>query len=264
MDKLNFEPHSSSSDSGNTFYIPCKGSEYSFTSWPVGVGKYIAGDCQQLIGGGSRWGFQYRVDIITIEIKENAIEEGDFNNMDILALLAYDSSLETPGMSFTPQGNENGDETEDEKNGQEGGGDYDKYGVSLYLGPGFGYKTFFGSGFIRLGNLKSTISYNAVDGSIKSDTEFMIFSGGGSLPLLNLGGNVEYGYESGFKGNATFLGWEFSTKQELLINNTAGKHSGFIGFDLFQKTDNIYEYIRAFPDARQNHYDTWGYPIPRR
>jgi hypothetical protein len=102
---------------GNTFYLANKGTDYSFRSWPVGVGGFIPSDGEHLIGSGSHSGqISYVYRVITYQV----IEEGDFNNLDLSMELDYNSSLETPGMSFRTHEDEDGDETKEEKKAQDG------------------------------------------------------------------------------------------------------------------------------------------------
>jgi len=100
---------------GNTFYLPNKGTDYSYRSWPAGVGGYIPGDGESQMGGGSRTPFSITIIVVKVQAKE----QGDFNNMDISIGYNYKEWIETPGMNYNPLKDVDGDETQEEKKAQE-------------------------------------------------------------------------------------------------------------------------------------------------
>lgn len=142
---------------------------------------------------------------------------------------------------------------------------YDEYGVKVNVGLGFGIKTPFGSGMIKLPTAnvyKRSFDGNGVMSKESSGVTFLDASA--SVPLVNLGVNFKLNMQEPYiEANGSFLGWQFGSNG-VLISNSLGFHYGIIGVELYQETNDFKGYFNAYPNARQSFYEKTGVPMPWR
>jgi len=143
---------------------------------------------------------------------------------------------------------------------------YDDYGFKVNVGLGIGFKTAFGSAMVKMMN-GNVLSYSVdKNGKVnrKTDPGYLIFGAKGSVPLLNLGVDFKFNTHSPMlELNMSFLQWEVGSGG-VSIHDNFGYHLGIVGVEVYNKTNDFNGYFNAYPNARQECYDKWGWTTPLR
>ncbi|MDZ7743804.1 MAG: RHS repeat-associated core domain-containing protein [Bacteroidota bacterium] len=141
---------------------------------------------------------------------------------------------------------------------------YDEYGVKANVGLGFGFKTPFYSGIIKLPTA-NVFERSFRNGVMSKETTCVTFlDASASVPLINLGLNFKLNMQKPYiEANGTWFGMQFGSNG-VLISNSFGFHYGIIGVELYQETNDFKGYFNAYPNARQSFYEQTGAPMPWR